>query len=59
MSDQKIVALELALQIVALFKGSGATQVEQLAALQVARALVPVSGASVVMTAGAAPEQCD
>ncbi len=42
------VSLQLAEQIMALFQNSGATQLEQLAALDVARALVPVSGSSLI-----------
>lgn len=45
MSD-KPVSLQLGEMILELFRDSGATQLEQLAALDVARALVPVSGSS-------------
>lgn len=38
----------MAERIMALFEESGATQVERLAALDVARALVPVCGGSLI-----------
>ena len=46
----KPVSLQLAEVILDLFRNSGATQVEQFAALDVARALVPVGGAPLVTT---------
>lgn len=46
--QDKPVSLKLAETILDLFRDSGATQVEQFAALDVARALVPVSESSVI-----------
>lgn len=51
---EKPVSLQLAEVILDLFRNSGATQVEQFAALDVARALVPVCGSSV--TCSSLPE---
>ena len=51
----KLVSLQLAESILDLFKESGATQVEQYAALDVARALVVVSGSSVIEPSAESP----
>ncbi len=53
------VSLTLALQILDLFMDSGVTQVEQYVALDVARALVAVSGASLVIPSAERPESAD
>lgn len=50
MSDRP-VSLQLAETILDVFRNSGATQLEQCAALDVARALVPVCGASLIDSA--------
>lgn len=44
--DGKPVSLKLGEMIFEMLRGSGATQLEQLCAIDVARALVPVSGSS-------------
>jgi hypothetical protein len=45
------MALELARQIAELLRTSGATQAEQFSVLDIARALVPISGASLTPSA--------
>lgn len=54
MSGVQIVTA-LAEQITRLFDGAGASQVERYAALDVARALVPVSAASICATGPLTP----
>jgi hypothetical protein len=52
------LSLQLGEMITELLRRSGATQVEQFAALDVARALVPVSGATLCEAAAPArPEE--
>lgn len=54
------VALSLAQQIGSLFDAAGATQIERYTALDIARALVSVSGASLIEPAdGLQPDSAD
>jgi len=43
-----VVALELGRRIAELLEASGASQIEQYAALEIARQLVPLAGASLM-----------
>ena len=53
--DERPMSLELGEAILRLLRDSGATQIEQYAALDVARALVPVSGSSLTASGFDAP----
>jgi hypothetical protein len=50
------IVTQLAAQITALFDAAGASQVERYSALDVARALVPVSDASLIISSGQSAE---